>query len=166
MALDPCFCLVTSTPTPPSNPCPDKQKCCLKACDGTVFGADAVGPCLQVGMTDLSTLDHDISGCSGSVVYILESWDDTFFANVSLTSGGVLTWETLDVEVRDTSGEYSIINVRLQCTSSCDDLVLNSVFDVNVFVADNCTGVICDEGFECEPCGGDCDPIIPDVEIT
>lgn len=166
MALDPCFCLISSTPNPPSNPCPPSLTCCLKGCDGTVYGADAVGPCLQVGMTDLTTLDHDISGCSGSVVYILEDWDETFFANVSVSTAGILTWETQELEIMDTSGMYSVVQVRLQCTSSCDDIVLNSVIDVNIFVTDNCANVVCSEGFECEPCGGDCDPIIPDVEIT
>lgn len=165
---DPCFCV--SSPYVPPTPCPPtSQACCIKACNDIIYGADAVGPCGAVGTFDLSTLDHILTGCadSDSVVFILESWDENFFESVTLTQEGILTWITGDETTVD---QYSYINFRIKCTSkeACGSIVLNAVGYLLVGVRNLCTELLipCEEGEVCNLCTAECDPEIPDVEIT
>jgi hypothetical protein len=162
---DPCFCIQTNT-TPAPTPCPSNNECCLKACSSVLECTDSVGPCGQVGSFNLKNLEHIVTGCShpNDVKYVLEDYDKSHFASVTLTSAGILTWVTGGPE---TANKYGTVCFRITCPSSdeCDDCIqLNALGYFEIGTKDLCQSVVCDDSCEvCDPCTGTC--IEQDVKI-
>lgn len=156
---DPCFC-IDSVKSPKSPPvCPsDSPDCCLKACNALIDCDGAVGPCGMVGVTDLSTIEHNTSGCGVDPVFRLNDYDRDVFLSVSLKTNGELTWITND---KDSVGKFGEISFKVICISSedcgdCTELRSNGI--IRIGVKDLCLGNSCEECDYCDPCSGECVP--------
>lgn len=162
--INPCCCLQSSNVSPTPPPCSDLE-CCLRVCDTLLSSIDAVGPCGQVGTFDLATLNHRTDGCTANPVFYLESFDNTFFVDVSISLEGVVTWTTLGAS---TVNDYSKVYYRMECDADCvDGIELKSLGHIEIGVKDDCQGVNCNAECEtCNPCTGVCDPTVTEISIN
>jgi hypothetical protein len=154
---NPCNCIGPNVgvPTPPPL-CPDTDKC-LKLCEDILPCENAVGPCLQSGTYDFSSLNHNTTGCgTNPVLYSVEDYDKSIFASVTIDSvSGVITWVTAD---SDSAGKYGKICIKAICQGDCDNCnVLGHVVDFYIGVRDLCAAVVCDDCETCNPCTGECE---------
>ena len=153
MSCNPCFCLQFKTVYKP-DPCVDKPECCLKACSAVIVCEDAVPACGQTGAFDLDLLEHVTSGCEGGLTYSLYKHDE-FFADVSVSKAGILSWTTKGEE---TIGKYGEVLFKISCQANCDDcIVLESIGKMTIGVKDLCKGVTCEGSEICNKCTGDCE---------
>lgn len=157
---NPCCCIVPcSLPQPPK--CPSsKQECCLIACNEVLPCADSIGPCGQVGTTDLSQLNHNITGCNGPehVKYSIVEYDRDVFVSVTIDRNtGVLTWVTGGPEH---VGKFGDVCYALECVAreDCADecIGLKSEGIIHIGIKDLCIAHSCQECEHCDPCSGEC----------
>lgn len=129
---------------------------CLKVVSLRIGCDDGPDPCGDTGSIDLSTY-NDLSACDGCTpVYSLVSYDEDGFASATVSSVGLLEFTTSDNYVRHE--EYSII-YKVDCP--CD--ILSATGAVYICMKNPCDP--CDEGEECNPCTGNCDPIDPEIQV-
>lgn len=151
----PCSCISTS-PTKVHTPCPTPD-CCIEACDATITCENAVGPCGQVGTTDLTAIDQQLSGCGTNPPrYRLVSYDEDIFQYVTISSAGELKWVTKGPE---TVGKFGKVCYKIVCLADaeCDcDTELSSNATVFIGVRDLCLAHGCEDCEYCDPCDGLC----------
>lgn len=116
-------------------------------------------PCGDTDPDGVITVDlaqyNDVSACgSGGHTYSLISYDAVGLQNVTLSAGGVLTAQTMDIY--EDHVEYKI-TYRVSCSDP--DSILSAIGIVYVCMKNPCD--ICPDGEQCDPCTGDCVPIVP-----
>lgn len=163
-SCNPCRCLTGTILQNKPKPCPVNQDCCLKACSGLIKAQDAVGPCGQSGVTDLSSISHLTGGCKGPLVFSLNNYDTEIFNSVTITKAGELTWTT---KGSDTVGLYGEICFKIKCEinddcGGCGILSSNGVMTIGI--KDLCALNLCEECDVCDPCTGSCVP--KDVNVA
>lgn len=123
-------------------------------------------PCEGVnGTVTLNLTDYvDVSAATGTIVYSIVSYDTDFFQTLTIDGGtGVITIGLQGTGVDDAPAPYSTgeIVYRVNDTGS----ILSAVETITVCARNLCESA-CAEGTECNPCTGNCDPIVPDVELN
>lgn len=162
---NPCGCIQKSHKPVVKPTCPKKGDQCLRACKDILACEDAVGPCAQVGTFDLSTLNHNTSGCAGDLKWSIDCYDEDIFLQVSVDRNtGVITWTTRGPE---TVGKFGEITFIIECESECENcLALKSAGTLTIGVKDLCVAHSCqDKCEECDPCTGECIDISGSVKI-
>jgi hypothetical protein len=141
------FCVCKSASTPTTPPCPTPNTC-IQLCSPIVRCADAVGPCSEVGQTDISVLDHDFGGCTGETPkYYLVDFETEKFIDMTLTEAGVLTWTT---GISTVAGEFGYFAFKVYCGE------LSAIQTGLICIKDLCLTVGCAPGQECDTCTGVC----------
>lgn len=138
------------------DPGPKTCSGCLKAvslrvgCDGGPL------PCGNTQEIDLAEY-NDTTACDGcDAIYTVHSYDTAAFASVTITSAGLLEYETTDLYER--YKEYDII-YDIDCPCS----ILSASGRIKVCMKHPCDH--CDSDEVCNPCTGDCDPLDPEILI-
>lgn len=150
-----CNCIPNIIQTPPSNnPCEN----CLKVVSLRYSCTDGPSPCGDSLVVDLSEY-NDVTACDcGSVVYSIKSFDTEAFSSVSVTSGGILTAVTSDNFV---NREEALIVYKVDCPCN----ILSATGNIYVCKKNLCANVLCDAGYYCDQCDGECKEASSDLDI-
>jgi len=117
-----------------------------------------VGPCDETGVTDISTLDHDFSGCGANPVkFYLVEFDTNYFSDMTLSEAGVLTWTT---GLTSVAGKFGSFVFKAVCGN------LSAFQEGLICVKDLCLNVTCPPGQECNVCDGECEASVSDINVS
>lgn len=138
-------------------PCPDN---CLIVTSPITACEDSAPPCGGMGVLDLGVL-NDLTVCEGCTpTYTLLSYDSTVFVGMALDANtGELTWTTGGANVA-IPGNFYEVRYKVEC--ACLNLASQGI--VTICIRDLCGTQICPDGEECDPCTGNCVPIV-DIEV-
>lgn len=152
----PCCCCTPDSVTPPPA-CPSGN-CLLVPQKVTINPTTSVLPCGASGSVDIATLS-DLTNCTGNVVWQLVSYDETAFSTAGINSSGLLSFTTTSAAV---VGQFYVFLVK----AMCDNSILSAFVEVYVPIKDGCYATVCDPGESCNPCTGNCAPIVPDQILS
>jgi len=157
---NPCNCIAmpmpSATPTP-KPACP--SGCCLHVCDTIIAPNDAVGPCGQMGVLDLSTLESEQSCCTAAPVFKLVEYDNAHFVSVVIENGQ-LKWIT---QRANRLHQFGTIRIKTTCVTESGQL-LSYTFCVTIGIKNHCLGNACEQCDTCDPCTGEC--VESDVKLA
>lgn len=128
---------------------------CLIVKDMMVGCDEGPAPCGESVQIDL-TVHNDVTASPCDVVYSLWSYDSTAFKNVSVTSDGMLLFETTD-----NFKKHEMYKIVYKVDSPCT--ILSDTGEVWICMKDLCKNKNC-EG-DCDQCTGDCIPLVPEIGI-
>lgn len=151
----PCDCTGGSVITPPTTVDCDN---CLLVSRITVPCESSTPPCGIAGTLDL-TAAHDTTACTGTITYSVLSFDSDVITGVAIDASGELSWTTTADAPINT---YTDVVYLIECSNS----ILSAQGIASICIQSLCPTAPCAEGTECNPCDGNCDPIVPDVEIS
>lgn len=149
-------CTQSSTPS-------TSTKCCLRPCTVIIGSEDdeAVGPCGKQSSVDLFALMGEEEYCAcGDLTpkFTVESYQENFFAEATVTPAGVLSWTTLGPEILELYTGQVIVKV---CCGK-----FSAYYTVVIAAKDLCNCPGCNECENCDPCSGDCLDSEVNVNLT
>lgn len=150
--ITPCDCS-GSIYVPPVESCTG----CLKITSPSVLCEGSTPPGGVTGTLDLAAL-NTVTACSCDVTYTVLEYDTIALEGVTIDENGVLEWTTTDDGVPS-----SYVEVKYLVDCGCDGLSGQGI--VSICIKNICPTAPCEEGTECNPTTGDCDPIIPNITI-
>ena len=154
--ITPCNC-TGGAYTPASNPDSNCTTDCIDAPRVVVACDSSTPPCGVTGQVDVSGF-LTTTACTGTISYTLLSYDTTALENVSISGAGVVQWDTTNAAEINT---FARITYLIECSNS----ILSDQGVVDVCIQSLCPTAPCASGTECNPCTGNCDPIVPDITI-
>lgn len=156
MAFYPCNCSSCTDCSSSTPSCPSGD--CLQIASLTIHSNSSVLPCSGSFSADVGAAS-DTSICTTTVNWGIVSYDEDAFTNVAVDSDGVVTGTTTTAAQLNTF--YEILG-----KATCTTTLLSQYFRVRLSVRNACLDVICDSGFTCNPCTGNCVEDEPDSELS
>ena len=156
-ATDPCFCFGKCSPNKPDPTCKNGE--CFELGTIVVSCDNSVGPCGETAIIPFTCFCYPC--------------DNPVFKITNLNEIQGLTIDNIDKEgiTVTTTGELDPndkveICFKASCPSeeSCNHK--SDYGSVVIYIKDKCSGVECNEGFECEKCNGDCVALTPELSLT
>ena len=146
-----------------SNPSPSCGTNCFRANNYAVACADSAGPCGGTGSKDLTTVNTSFNGCSNGdgdcgVTYQLVSYT-SHFSSVTISEDGLVEWT-----LSDSAEPNNLGTIRYRVFCNCSNL--SATAKIFVCVKDLCANTIVTEGFECDKCTGELEPIVPNAILS
>jgi len=165
---DPCFCTCGCSSNTDKSPCPPTDKPgdsnCLYFCDFIVKTIDGVGPCKQVGTTDIYSVNNETSVCQNPPTFTILNFDETLLSDVSIDAAGILTWTTC--EGTACAGKYAEVQIKAKCINE-EGNCLEHIFCGQIGIKDECACVDCEgKCNECNPCTGECEQQKGEISIV
>ncbi len=151
-----CNCSGTTivTTLPCSQACAD----CFIPRNYVIPVVDRVIPCGGIGNLDVDALNDFSSTCTGNIVYSIYSYNSDYFNSVSITSGGLLSYElSSDAE----PGLFGDIVYRVRC----DQENVGGYGVIQVSARDLCLTSNCTPQQTCNKCNGLCVDIPIDLSV-
>lgn len=132
---------------------------CILAGIHIVYPKDSVGRCGQEGVIDLTTISthsRNITECGGSLVYGLDTWDETGFESVERDENSIKYVFKEDAELG--------IPYRINFFVRCPNKGLGQYGEILVLVRDVCADINCNGNQVCDECNETCVDAPVDVE--
>jgi hypothetical protein len=140
-------------------PCYQACEECFIPANYVVLREDRVPPCGGEHSFSLTSLNNYFTPCTGNILYSLYSFDTDAFNSVSITSGGLLTYEFSSLAE---PGKHYSINYRARC----DNENLGGYGVIQTSPEDLCLTSNCTPSQKCNKCTGDCENIAIDLSVN
>lgn len=152
----PCGCQPSVISDP--GPCPSGN--CLKLPNLTIDPLTSVLPCGGSFNIDMGQY-ADFTAKVGTINWSLDSYDNTIFENMAISSAGVVTGSTTSAAQAHVDEWYDIV-VKAADSGS----LLSVKRTIKIPIKNACLNKSCDPGFSCNPCTGNCVEGVPDIILT
>lgn len=134
----------------------DKCNTCSGECYGTPDPGEEDADCGSIGNTFNAAAGLDLESCDGT-----NTWTAVFPEGLtgSISNVGLITYDVNnDVEFEEP--------YRITWEVSCSKYGMKATGYLDVTINDKCVGIVCDEGFECNQCDGECIEKESDLGVT
>lgn len=140
-------------------PCSEACSNCFIPKNHIIPVADRVEPCGGAGTLNVAALNDFSTTCTGNVTYSIFSYDTDGFNSISITSGGLLSYELSDLA---NVGTYYAVTYRVRC----DNEGVGGYGVIQITPDDLCLTSNCTPSQTCDKCTGDCVNISVDLSIN
>lgn len=141
------------------NPCDEGCAKC-NTCEGTCYGpnktASATVDCMATGQTYNAATDLNLASCDGTSTWTVAAPAEV---SVSINNSGLISYDM-------TSDALPGITYRITWKVACSLYGMETTGSLDVTVEDKCANVLCEVGYTCNKCTGECEENQSDLRTS